>query len=240
MNNSDQLVLNEVSTVYGQNRMLEKVSIRVAPGECVSLLGSNGAGKSTVIKAILGLVTIVEGEILFEGEEITGNRTYGTIRSGISIVPEGKRVFPKMTVYENLLMGAFKEAKSVNLDERFEKVFGHFPRLAERKQQLAGTLSGGEQSMLTIGRGLMGDPKLMIFDEPSLGLAPVLVQQTFEIIRKINEGGTTVFLVEQNAYMTLEISHRGYFLQKGQIIAGGTPEELKRMDTIRKAYFGEA
>ena len=236
---NDQLVLSSVSTVYGRNKMLDQVSLRVGTGECVSLLGSNGAGKSTVIKAILGLVTIIEGEIVFEGEPITGNPTYGTIRSGISVVPEGKRVFPKMTVHENLLMGAFKEPRSLSLDSRFERVFTHFPRLAERKQQLAGTLSGGEQSMLAIGRGLMGDPRLIIFDEPSLGLAPVLVQETFEIIRKINEGGTTVFLVEQNAHMTLDISHRGYFLQKGQVIAGGTTDELKQMDIIRKAYFAE-
>ena len=233
-----QLELKNITTVYGKNKMLLDVSLKILKGECVCLLGSNGAGKSTLIKSILGLVKIVEGKIFFNGKDITRQKTYNTIRQGISIVPEGKRIFPKMTVLENLKMGAYKDNDKKAIEARFDPVFEIFPRLKERITQVAGTLSGGEQSMLTIGRGLMADPELIIFDEPSLGLAPVFVQETFEIIKRINDSGKTVFLVEQNAHMTLKISDRGYFLQKGQIIASGTTDELKSVDIIKKAYFG--
>jgi branched-chain amino acid transport system ATP-binding protein len=238
MSDNMLLELSNVTTVYGRNKMLLDVSLQVPTGKCACLLGSNGSGKSTLIKAIMGLATIVEGKIRFDGEDITGQKTYRAIRKGISIVPEGKRIFPKMNVLENLRMGAYKEKNKEEISRRYEEVFKHFPRLKDRSSQIAGTLSGGEQSMLAIGRGLMSAPKMIIFDEPSLGLAPVLVQQTFEIIQKINESGVTTFLVEQNAHMSLNISHIGYFLQKGQIIASGTTDELKNSDIIRAAYFG--
>lgn len=237
MKNDIQLELKNIVTVYGKNKMLLDVSVQVPKVTCVCMLGSNGAGKSTLTKAILGLVTIIEGNIFFEGKDITGQKTSKIIRSGISIVPEGKRIFPKMSVLENLRMGAFNEKDNREIERRYEEVLRHFPTLKQRLSQIAGTLSGGEQSMLTIGRGLMGQPKLMIFDEPSFGLAPVLVQQTFEIIKQIRDSGITIFLVEQNAHMTLNISDSGYFLQKGQIIASGTAEELRNVDIIRKAYF---
>ncbi len=236
---AEMLRMEHVTTVYGINKMLIDVSIKVDKGKCVSLLGSNGAGKSTLIKAILGLVKVVEGKIYFEGKDITHYSTHRVISLGISIAPEGKRIFPKLTVLENLRMGAYLVKEKKEIERRLEElVFPYFPRLKERLNQIAGTLSGGEQSMLNIGRALMGNPKLMIFDEPSFGLAPILIQETAEIIKKINrEKGITVLLVEQNANMALEITHYGYFLQKGQIIAEGTPEELKKQEIIRKAYF---
>jgi len=236
---AEMLRMEHVTTVYGVNKMLIDVSIKVDKGKCVSLLGSNGAGKSTLIKAILGLVKVVEGKIYFEGKDITHYSTHRVISLGISIAPEGKRIFPKLTVLENLRMGAYLVKEKEEIERRLEElVFPYFPRLKERLNQIAGTLSGGEQSMLNIGRALMGNPKLMIFDEPSFGLAPILIQETAEIIKKINrEKGITVLLVEQNANMALEITHYGYFLQKGQIIAEGTPEELKKQEIIRKAYF---
>ena len=238
MSDNIQLELKSVTTIYGKNKMLHDVSVQIPAGKCACLLGSNGSGKSTLIKAILGLTTIVEGKIFFEGRDITGQKTYKAVREGISIVPEGKRIFRKMNVLENLRMGAYTEEDKDEIELRYEKVFKQFPLLKERLKQIAGTLSGGEQSMLAIGRGLMCAPKLMIFDEPSLGLAPVLVQRTFEIIKEINESGVTVFLVEQNAHMSLSISDLGYFLQKGQIIASGTTAELQGSDVIRNAYFG--
>jgi branched-chain amino acid transport system ATP-binding protein len=238
MSDNIQLELKNVTTIYGKNKMLHDVSVQIPTGKCACLLGSNGSGKSTLIKAILGLTTIVEGKIFFEGRDITGQKTYKAVREGISIVPEGKRIFRKMNVLENLRMGAYTEEDKDEIELRYEKVFKQFPLLKDRLKQTAGTLSGGEQSMLAIGRGLMCAPKLMIFDEPSLGLAPVLVQHTFKIIKEINESGVTVFLVEQNAHMSLSISDLGYFLQKGQIIASGTTAELQHSDVIRNAYFG--
>ncbi len=233
------LTLKDVTTVYGSNEMLRKVNVDVEKGKIVCLLGSNGAGKSTLIKAILGLVKIIGGTITFEGKNITHQKTHNIVKNGISIVPEGKRIFPKMTVVENLHMGAYYERDNKVIDERMEKVFKLFPRLEERRKQVAGTLSGGEQSMLSIGRGLMSSPKLMIFDEPSLGLAPILVEQNFETIQKINSNGTTVFLVEQNANMTLEVASYGYVLQSGEVIAHGTVEELKETEVIKSAYLKE-
>jgi len=239
MNNKNiQLELKDVTTVYGKNKMLLNVSLQIEKGKIVSLLGSNGAGKSTLIRSILGLVKIVEGKIFFEDEDITALNTHGTIAKGISIAPEGKGIFPKMTIDENLQIGAYLEKNEEEVKKRMAIVFSHFPRLKERTKQIAGTLSGGEQSMLSIGRALMGNPKLIIFDEPSLGLAPILVKETFDIVKTINKMGITVFLVEQNANMALGISDYGYFLQKGQIIASGTSEELKDQDAIKKAYFG--
>lgn len=231
------LSLDDVTTVYGNIEMLRHVNIQVERGRIVCLLGSNGAGKSTLIKAVLGLVQIVNGSVTFDGEDITGEKTHRIVRKGISIVPEGKRIFPKMTTTENLRMGAYTEQDEGVIEERMERVFDLFPRLKERARQLAGTMSGGEQSMLSIGRGLMSSPQLMIFDEPSLGLAPILVEQNFEIIERINEQGTTVFLVEQNASLTLEIAAYGYVLQKGEVIAEGSTEQLMQTEVIQSAYL---
>jgi branched-chain amino acid transport system ATP-binding protein len=231
------LTLDDVTTVYGNIEMLRQVSVQVEKGKIVCLLGSNGAGKSTMIKAILGLVQIVGGTITFNGQDITGEKTHKIVRQGISIVPEGKRIFPKMTTVENLRMGAYIEQDEGIIGERMERVFNLFPRLKERATQIAGTMSGGEQSMLSIGRGLMSSPELMIFDEPSLGLAPVLVEQNFETIQRINEEGTTVFLVEQNASMTLEVASYGYVLQKGKVITEGTTEQLMESEAIQSAYL---
>jgi len=231
------LSLDDVTTVYGNIEMLRRVNIQVERGKIVCLLGSNGAGKSTLIKAVLGLVQIVNGTVTFDSEDITGEKTHRIVRKGISIVPEGKRIFPKMTTTENLRMGAYTEQDEGVIEERMERVFDLFPRLKERARQLAGTMSGGEQSMLSIGRGLMSSPQLMIFDEPSLGLAPILVEQNFEIIERINEQGTTVFLVEQNASLTLEIAAYGYVLQKGEVIAEGSTEQLMQTEVIQSAYL---
>jgi branched-chain amino acid transport system ATP-binding protein len=231
------LKLDNVTTVYGRNEMLRKVNLEVKKGTITCLLGSNGAGKSTLIKAILGLVKITGGKVYFDDVDITGGKTHSIVQRGISIVPEGKRIFPKMSVYENLRMGAYFQNDRKVIEDRMDNVFVLFPRLKERIHQVAGTMSGGEQSMLSIGRGLMGDPKLMIFDEPSLGLAPVLVEQNFETICRINKSGTTVFLVEQNANMTLEVSSYGYVLQKGEVVANGTTDELREVELIKSAYL---
>jgi branched-chain amino acid transport system ATP-binding protein len=231
------LTLDDVTTVYDDIEMLRNVDVQVEKGKIVCLLGSNGAGKSTLIKAILGLVKIVDGTITFNGEDITRGKTHKIVRKGISIVPEGKRIFPKMTTSENLHMGAYNEQDEQVIEERMEKVFELFPRLKERSQQVAGTMSGGEQSMLSIGRGLMSSPQLLIFDEPSLGLAPILVEQNFETIERINQEGTTIFLVEQNASLTLEIASFGYVLQKGEVIAEGTAEQLMQTEVIQSAYL---
>lgn len=231
------LSLKDITTVYGNNEMLRHVNIEVERGKIVCLLGSNGAGKSTLIKTILGLVKIIRGTMTFDGNDITREKTHNIVKNGISIVPEGKRIFPKMSVVENLRMGAYFEKDSKVILERMEDVFTLFPRLKERAKQLAGTLSGGEQSMLSIGRGLMSSPKLLIFDEPSLGLAPILVEQNFDTIQKINEKGTTVFLVEQNAILTLGISSYGYVLQSGEVIAEGSVDELKENEIIKNAYL---
>ena len=239
-NNGKMLLkMEDVTTVYGRYEMLRNVNVAVREGTVTCLLGSNGSGKSTLIKAILGLVKVVNGEISFNGENITGQKTHHIVRKGISIVPEGKRIFPKMSVHENLRMGAFAETDNDIIGQRIEEVFELFPRMREREKQLAGTLSGGEQSMLSIGRGLMSKPQLMILDEPSLGLAPILVEQTFETVAKINEQGTTVFLVEQNVNLTLEYSSYGYVLQQGEVITGGTIDQVRETEIIKSAYLSE-
>lgn len=231
------LRFENVTTVYGRNEMLRNINLEVTEGTVTCLLGSNGAGKSTLIKAILGLVKITKGKIFFDGKDITGTPTHKVVDLGISIVPEGKHIFPKMTVRENLNMGAYLEKDKAKIEKRMEDVFVLYPRLKERIKQVAGTLSGGEQSMLAIGRGLMSEPKLLIFDEPSLGLAPILVEQNFDTIREINSRGTTVFLVEQNVHLTLEYASRGYVLEQGEVIAAGTVDELRQTDVLKNAYL---
>jgi len=231
------LELRGVSTRYGPITMLRDVSLAVGRGEIACLLGSNGAGKTTLIRAILGIVRPVEGSVWFDGERIDHLRTHQVVARGIAVVPEGRRVFPKMTVEENLRMGAFAEWTAADLAARHEHVYGLFPRLAERRNQKAATMSGGEQAMLAMGRALMSRPRLLLLDEPSLGLSPLLVEQLFEMVQTINRGGTTVFLVEQNARKTLAIAHHGFLLQKGEIVGRGTAAELAASEVVRHAYL---
>ncbi len=231
------LKIENVDTYYGTVKCLMNVSLEVKKGEIVSLLGSNGAGKTTTIKTVLGLVRPKKGKVIFEDKEISRVKTPEIIKSGISVVPEGRRVFPKMTVKENLIMGAYFLNDKEELKKRMDEIFKLFPRLHERMGQLAGTLSGGEQQMLAVGRALMGSPRLLMLDEPSLGLAPILVEEVFEVIQKIRESGVTILLVEQNAKKALEISDRGYVLQKGQIIFQGSSQELLNSKEIREAYL---
>ena len=231
------LELAGVSTRYGAITMLRDVSLEVAPGRIACLLGPNGSGKTTLIRTILGIVTPVAGEIRFEGQRIDRLRTHQIVERGIGVVPEGRRVFPKMTVEENLRMGAFVEWAPKDLAERLDRVFALFPRLAERRKQRAATMSGGEQAMLAMGRAIMSRPKLLLLDEPSLGLAPVLVEQLFAMVQTINRSGTTVFLVEQNARKTLEIAHHGFLIQKGEIVGRGSAAELAASEIVRHAYL---
>ncbi len=231
------LELDGVSTRYGPITMLRDVSLALEAGRIACLLGPNGSGKTTLIRTILGIVRPVRGVVRLGGARIDGLRTHEIVKLGIGVVPEGRRVFPKMTVEENLRMGAFVEWTAADVAARREYVYGLFPRLAERRRQTAATMSGGEQAMLAMGRALMGRPKLLLLDEPSLGLAPLLVEQLFGIIRAINEGGTTVFLIEQNARKTLEIAHHGFVLQKGEIVGHGSARELAASEVVRHAYL---
>ncbi len=231
------LDLRDVATRYGPITMLRRVSLSLDGGRIACLLGPNGAGKTTLIRTILGIVRPVEGEIRFEGRRIDRLRTHEIVELGIGVVPEGRRVFPKMTVEENLRMGAFVEWAPRDLAARRDHVFALFPRLAERRGQKAATMSGGEQAMLAMGRALMSRPKLLLLDEPSLGLAPVLVDQLFRMVQAINRSGTTVFLVEQNARKTLEIAHHGFLLQKGEIVGRGSAAELAGSEIVRHAYL---
>ncbi|HYB72076.1 MAG TPA: ABC transporter ATP-binding protein [Candidatus Sulfotelmatobacter sp.] len=231
------LELRAVSTRYGKNPMLRNVSVALREGEIACLLGPNGAGKTTLLRTILGLVRPVEGSVLFQGERIDGLTTNRIVRRGIGVVPEGRRIFPKMTVDENLRMGAYAEWGSRQVAERLEETYAQFPRLRERSRQVAGTMSGGEQAMLAMGRALMGRPRLLLLDEPSLGLSPLLVEHIFETIHAINRRGTTVFLVEQNARMTLALAHHGYLIQKGEIAGAGTAAQLRESALVRHAYL---
>jgi branched-chain amino acid transport system ATP-binding protein len=232
------LTIDGVTTAYDKADVLEGVSLEVAPGRITCLLGANGSGKTTLIRSILGLTPPRAGRIAFQGAAITGLPTHKVIAAGIACIPEGRKVFPKFTVEENLRLGAYQEPSQDVTKARMAEIYGTFPRLAERRLQLAGTLSGGEQAMVSIGRGLMRAPKLLLIDEPSLGLSPLLVKDNFNIIRRINERGITVFLVEQNVHQTLAISHYGYVLAKGRVVAQGTPDELAHRSEVREAYFG--
>jgi len=231
------LQLDEVSSGYDSIEILHKLSLRVDEGETVCLLGSNGMGKTTTLKTILGLVRARAGTIKFNGEDITRKRTEDIIKLGIGVVPEGRRIFPKMTVEENLKMGALFEKNKTGIKKRMQEIFEIFPRLEERLEQVAGTLSGGEQAMLAMGRALMGRPKLLLLDEPSLGLAPFLVEQMFANISKISRQGTSVLLIEQNAEKALSVSNRGYVLQKGQVAVSGTSAQLMEAEIIKKGYM---
>jgi branched-chain amino acid transport system ATP-binding protein len=233
------LEVDKLCVQYGAIKALQEVSFRIEQGEIVALIGANGAGKTTILNAISNIVPSLSGRILYREKDLTKLAAHEIVKLGISQVPEGRRVFAGMSVLENLEMGAFtrKDKEGVALD--IEQVFGRFPRLQERKQQAAKTLSGGEQQMLAIGRALMSRPKLLLLDEPSMGLAPMLVEQIFQIIQEINEGGTTILLVEQNANMALSIAHRGYVLETGEVVLHGDARELASNPEVRKAYLGE-
>lgn len=232
------LSVKNLTTGYDKVNVLHDVSIEVEPGKITCILGSNGAGKSTLIRSILGLTPPRQGEIWWDGKNLAGEKTHNIIASGIACIPEGRKVFPRMTVAENLTLGAFLESKSSRVRERLANVYEIFPRLRERAAQLAGTMSGGEQAMVSIGRGLMAEPKLLLIDEPSLGLSPLYVKENFKVIKQINELGTTVLLVEQNARQTLAISHYGYVLSQGRVVSEGTAKALSENDEVRSAYFG--
>ncbi len=232
------LKVNKINVYYSSSiHALHDLSFEVNDGEIVSLIGANGAGKSTTLKSVSGLLHPTNGSISFDGMDISHLDANIIVQKGIAQVPEGRRVFSKMTVEENLEIGAYL-SKTSELSKAKEDVFSRFPRLLERRKQLAGTLSGGEQQMLAMGRALMSKPKLLMLDEPSMGLAPILVSQIFDIITELHEAGTTILLVEQNAKMALKISNRAYVLETGKIVIEGTGEELSKSDTIKKAYLG--
>jgi branched-chain amino acid transport system ATP-binding protein len=232
------LRLDEIDTYYGQIHILERLSIEVREGELVSLLGGNASGKSTTLKTILGLVQPRNGTVEFRGENVTGKTTSYRIRQGMAIVPENRRLFGPMTVLENLEMGAYLQREGRGRKEDFERVYSLFPLLHERRSQLAGTLSGGEQQMVAMGRALMSKPKLLLMDEPSMGLAPILVERSFEIIQQVHKAGVAMLIVEQNANMALSIADRGYVLSTGRLVLEGRARELLEHEDLRKAYLG--
>jgi branched-chain amino acid transport system ATP-binding protein len=232
------LEIEGVTTAYDKADVLQGVTLSVEAGSITCLLGSNGSGKTTLVRSILGLTPARAGRIVFNGADITRLATHRIVAAGIACIPEGRKVFPKLTVEENLRVGAYQETSDAVTQHRMADILRIFPRLAERRMQLAGTMSGGEQAMVSIGRGLMCAPRLLLIDEPSLGLSPLLVKENFNIIRQIKERGITVFLVEQNVHQTLAISERGYVLSKGRVVAAGTPTELRDRAEVREAYFG--
>lgn len=232
------LSLRSIDVFYGKIHALKGVSLDVQKGEIVTLIGSNGAGKTSLLRTISGLVRPREGEVNYEGETLNRLPAEKIVSLGISHVPEGRRIFANLSVRENLEMGAFLRRDKEGIQNDMERVFTLFPRLKERIRQQAGTLSGGEQQMLAIGRALMARPRLLLLDEPSMGLAPVLVQMIFEIIQEINAQGTTILLVEQNAYMALNIAHRAYVIETGRIVLSGSADELKASEEVQKAYLG--
>ena len=234
------LVLENVHTYYGNVHALKGISLTVEEGEIVTLIGANGAGKTTTLKTISGLVKPREGRVIFDGQELNRVPAHKIVYMGISHAPEGRKVFPTLTVEENLLLGAYSLGNNRKaIEANMERIFALFPRLAERKRQLAGTLSGGEQQMLAIGRALMSRPRLLLLDEPSLGLAPMLVRAIFETIKEINQQGVTILLVEQNARAALKLAHRAYVLETGRIVLSGPSHELMQDERVRKAYLGE-
>lgn len=232
------LELNDIHVFYGAIHAIQGISLTVREGEIVSLIGANGAGKSTTLNTICGLIRPKNGSITFMGNDITHLSPADIVKLGISQVPEGRRIFTNMTVLENLELGAYKRADKDGIRQDIEDVYKRFPRLKERQRQIAGTLSGGEQQMLAIGRALMARPRLLLMDEPSMGLAPILVKEIFEIIKEINNAGTTILLVEQNAHMALSIANRAYVLETGRIALEGPAKELADNPQVQKAYLG--
>jgi branched-chain amino acid transport system ATP-binding protein len=232
------LEVENLNVYYGAIHALQGISFNVEEGEIVTLIGANGAGKSTTLRTISGLLRPREGGIRFRGEDITMVPAEQIVYRGISQVPEGRKIFAPLTVRENLEMGAFTRTNKAEIEQSMRRVFASFPRLEERLSQLGGTLSGGEQQMLAVGRGLMSQPTLLLLDEPSMGLAPILVEEIFRIIREINEQGTTILLVEQNAHMALSIADRGYVLETGTVVLSGTAQELRENPQVKEAYLG--
>lgn len=230
------LELRDVNTFYGSIHILQGVSLVVHPGEFVALLGGNACGKSTTLKTALGLVSPRTGQVLIDGVDVTGEKPASRIRRGLAVVPENRRLFGPMTVMENLQLGAF--TRSHVPKEDYERVFALFPRVAERRNQMAGTLSGGEQQMVAVARALMADPRLLLMDEPSMGLSPALVEQSFDMIASLHENGVAMLVVEQNANMALSVADRGYVLQTGRVVLSGTAEDLAKDDELRRAYLG--
>lgn len=232
------LEVKDLQVYYGVIQALKGISFEVNEGEIVTLIGANGAGKTTTMQSIIGLIPSKSGSVIFDGTDITKTPCHKIVHLGMAQVPEGRRVFQELTVYENLLMGGFSQNDKSAVKADIEKIYARFPRLAERKNQIAGTLSGGEQQMLAMGRAMMSHPKLLLLDEPSMGLSPLLVDQVFEIIKDFRNDGTTVLLVEQNAGKSLAISDRAYVLELGQIVLSGTGAELAQSDEVKKAYLG--
>lgn len=232
------LTVDNVHTYYGNIHALKGITLDIEKGEIVTLIGGNGAGKTTTLRTISGLLTPREGSITLEGEDLRKYKAHEIVYKGMSMVPEGRGIFARLSVTENLEMGAYSRDDRQELTRNMDRVFTLFPRLRERRAQVAGTLSGGEQQMLATGRALMANPRILLMDEPSMGLAPVLVELIFDTIQKINQEGTTILLVEQNALMALSIAHRGYVLQTGEIVISDTAENLKKNPTVQKAYLG--
>ncbi|MBV9786247.1 MAG: ABC transporter ATP-binding protein [Acidisphaera sp.] len=233
------LEFKDVDTFYGDLHVLKQVNYTIGRGEIVSLLGGNASGKSTTMKTIMGVVRPARGTVTFDGQQIERLPTAERVRRGIAPVLEARRLFTRMTVFENLEMGAYTRKRGAEFDQDLERVYSLFPRVKERQAQVAGTLSGGEQQMVAIGRALMARPRLICMDEPSMGLSPLFVEQVFGIIQEINRQGTTIFMVEQNANMALSVAHRAYVLQTGQVVLSGTAAELRQNPSIREAYLGE-
>ena len=233
------LEINDIEVFYGMIQAIKGVSFEVNEGEVIALIGANGAGKTTILHTITGLLSPKKGSVIFEGQDITKAPAHKIVSLGIAHVPEGRRVFAELTVFENLKMGAYTRKDKNEIAQTLEMVYKRFPRLEERKNQLAGTLSGGEQQMLAMGRALMSHPKIIVMDEPSMGLSPILVNQIFDIIEEVSKSGTTVLLVEQNAKKALSIADRAYVLETGKIVLDGDAKELLNDDSIKKAYLGE-
>ena len=232
------LEVKDLSVYYGVIQAIRGISFEVNQGEIVTLIGANGAGKTTTMQSIMGLIPIREGHVTYEGKDITKTPCHKIVEMGMTQCPEGRRIFQELSVYDNLLMGAFALKDKKNIKDDIEKIYTRFPRLEERKNQIAGTLSGGEQQMLAMGRAMMSHPRLLMLDEPSMGLSPLLVDEVFDIIKEFHESGMTVLLVEQNAGKSLAISDRAYVLENGKIVLSGTGEELMQSDEVKKAYLG--
>ena len=232
------LEVKDLQVYYGVIEALKGISFEVNKGEIVTLIGANGAGKTTTMQSIIGLIPSASGSVTFDGQDITKTPCHKIVHLGMTQVPEGRRIFQELTVYENLLMGGFSQKDQAQVKKDIQGIYERFPRLAERKNQIAGTLSGGEQQMLAIGRAMMSRPKLLLLDEPSMGLSPLLVDQVFDIIKQLRDDGTTILLVEQNAGKSLAISDRAYVLELGEIVLSGTGAELAASDEVKKAYLG--
>lgn len=233
------LEVKDLHVSYGMIKAIHGVSFEVNQGEVIALIGANGAGKTTILHTITGLIPSTQGSIMFQGKDITKTQGYKIVSLGMAHVPEGRRVFAQLSVYENLIMGAYTRKDKDEIQETLEKVYKRFPRLQERRNQLAGTLSGGEQQMLAMGRALMSHPQIILMDEPSMGLSPIFVNEIFDIIKEVSAQGTTVLLVEQNAKKALSIANRAYVLETGNIVLSGNAKELMNNDSIKKAYLGE-